>query len=483
MNLASVLEHLARDNEAQASYETALRLDPAQHQAHAGLGKLHLARGRVALAEAAFRAAAAASADSQRARLYQVHAAMVGGRPQEAEDRLRSILAEDPACGEAHVSLGQIQAETGRLQEAAASFERGISANPDMVIAWYQFAVATKFDPSHQDYIDRMELCLRQQALTPPQRQAIHFALGKAYDDLQDYAASMRHLEAANKLRSAHRRIDRALLERQTSHTIASASSGFLGRRPDLGVDDTTPILIVGMPRSGTTLVEQILSSHPDVAAGGELGFWRERNRMGLGVFAADAPAEAVQRLAADYLAVLRSVSPDAARVTDKMPFNFAHLGVIHQVFPRATIVHCRRHPIDTCLSNFATNFLIPFDYAGDRGDLAFFYRQYRRLMAHWRQVLPPGRFIEVDYETLVSDPEPLTRRLIATCDLDWHDACLAPHQNRRAIGTASLWQARQPIYRTSVERWRRYEPWLGELRTLLAEADDETLAQQPRQV
>jgi hypothetical protein len=150
------------------------------------------------------------------------------------------------------------------------------------------------------------------------------------------------------------------------------------------------------------------------------------------------------------------------------MPFNFGLLGIIRQIFCRATIVHCRRHPVDTCLSIFVTDFEAPIDFAGDRGSLVFFYRQYQRLMAHWREVLPPEHFIEVDYEDLVADPEPQTRRLVAACGLGWNEACLAPQQNRRRITTASVWQARQPIYRTSVERWRRYEPWLGDLRALL---------------
>ena len=226
------------------------------------------------------------------------------------------------------------------------------------------------------------------------------------------------------------------------------------------------------MPRSGTTLVEQIFSSHPLVAAGGELPFWRQRVQTGAAVFGPDARLDIARRVAGDYLATLRVVSPTAARVTDKTPFNFAHLGLIRQMFPFATIVHCRRAPIDTCLSNFMTNFAAQYDFAADRGSLVFFYRQYQRLMAHWRSVLPPERFIEVDYETLVADPEPLTRRLIEISGLDWDDACLAPHQNQRRVTTASIWQARQPIYRTSVERWRRYEPWLGELRTLLDDSE-----------
>ena len=141
-------------------------------------------------------------------------------------------------------------------------------------------------------------------------------------------------------------------------------------------------------------------------------------------------------------------------------------LGFIHRILPNATLIHCRRHPVDTALSIFTTNF--DCEYGADRGDLVFFFRQYQRLMAHWRQVLPPDRLIDVDYEVLVADPEPQARRLIAACGLEWNDACLAPHHNTRTIKTASLWQARQPVYKTSVKRWRRYELWLGEFRELL---------------
>jgi hypothetical protein len=192
----------------------------------------------------------------------------------------------------------------------------------------------------------------------------------------------------------------------------------------------------------------------------------------GIGVFSAAANPDMVRNLANDYLTVLRAISPDAARVTDKMTFNFLLLGLIRQVLAHATIVHCRRHPIDTCLSIFATDLETGYEFAADRGDLAFVYRSYLRLMDHWRSVLPSPHFIEVDYEALVADPERFIPPLVAGCGLEWNDACLMPHQNPRTIATASLWQARQPIYRTSIERWRRYEPWLGELRGLLVDAE-----------
>jgi LPS sulfotransferase NodH len=230
-------------------------------------------------------------------------------------------------------------------------------------------------------------------------------------------------------------------------------------------------ILIVGLPRSGSTLTEQILSSHPDVAAGGEMEFWKVRDTPRVDTWSITSTPEATRRIADDYLAALRVFGPDAKRITDKTLSNFLLIGIIHRVFPNATFIHCRRHPVDNALSIFTTNFDMYIDFAADRGDLVYFTRQYQRLMAHWREVLPADRLIEVDYEALVADPEPHTRRFLAACGLEWNDACLAPHLNRRRINTASIWQARQPIYHTSVERWRRYQPWLGELSELMPQA------------
>jgi hypothetical protein len=173
-------------------------------------------------------------------------------------------------------------------------------------------------------------------------------------------------------------------------------------------------------------------------------------------------------RAAADYLGVLRAIAPTATRVTDKMPFNFLWAGLIHVAFPRAIIIHCRRAAIDTALSIHQTHFhpSMPFPTGG--AELVEYFRSYQRLIDHWRSVLPADRFIEVDYEHLTRAPEPVIRQIIAACGLAWHDACLRPESNPRAVKTPSKWQTRQPIYRTSVERWRRYEPWLGPLRALV---------------
>jgi hypothetical protein len=218
------------------------------------------------------------------------------------------------------------------------------------------------------------------------------------------------------------------------------------------------------MPRSGTTLVEQIVSMHPEVGAGGELNFWNQR---GMAWQRSDERAF-LEKAASDYLGVLRAIAPTAARVTDKMPFNFLWAGLIHVAFPRATIIHCRRAAIDTALSIHQTHFhpTMPFPTGG--AELVAYFRGYQRHIDHWRRVLPADRFIEVDYEDLTRAPESVIRRMIAACGLPWHNDCLRPESNLRAVKTPSKWQARQSIYRTSVERWRRYEAWLGPLRALV---------------
>jgi hypothetical protein len=224
----------------------------------------------------------------------------------------------------------------------------------------------------------------------------------------------------------------------------------------------------MGMPRSGTTLVEQIISSHPDVAGGGELNFWNERGAAWHMAGAEDGGNAFIGEAAIEYLGVLRGIGPGAARVTDKMPFNFLWAGLIHLAFPAATIIHCRRNPIDTALSIHQTHFnpRLAFPTGGD--ELVSYFGAYERLTDHWRSLLPPDRFIEVHYETLTAAPGEVIPRLIDACGLTWHEACLHPERNPRAVKTPSKWQARQRINPHSIERWRRYEPWLGPLRALL---------------
>ncbi len=466
-NLGFVFDSFGQESKAIESYEAAVALRPDLAQVQARLGELYLNRSLRAEAQAAFRAAAAAAPGTAIGRMSEARALEASGAFEEALAAVRAVVEAHPQDGQAHGFLAKLLGEAGLLDEAAAHYLRGAELSSN-VSAWIGFALNRKFGAEDGAFIARMNEAFRQRNLTPRDRIALHFALGKAHDDMGNYKAAMGEFETGNRLRALGGRIDRNALARRVDRLIAATPPGFLDRQPDPGVDDATPIVIVGLPRSGTTLVEQILSSHPEVAAGGELDYWNKLDASSRDdPLSVTATPESTRHVADGYLGTLRACDADARRVTDKAVTNFFDLGIIHRVFPNAALIHSRRHPIDVALSLFTTNFAVPYPFASDRGDLVCYVRQYQRLMAHWREVLPPDRFVEMDYEALVADPEPHVRRLVSACGLEWDAACLAPHLNTRRIQTASLWQARQPIYGTSVERWRRYEPWLGELREL----------------
>jgi tetratricopeptide (TPR) repeat protein len=469
--LGHIFDSLGHKDKAMVNFQAAVKLKPDLFAIQSRLGELYLGRGLRVESAAAFRAAAEAIKDLVTAQIAEARALEASGALEAALAAMRVITEAHPDCAMAHSILGGMLGQTGHSTEAAAHYERAAELSPNMIVPWAGVAVNRRFTVDDGPLIARMNATLARTDLALQVRQALYFALGKAYDDMGDYQAAMRNFEAGNHIRAQRARVDLGPLVRRIDQLILATPPGFRNRQPDAGVEDATPILIVGMPRSGSTLIEQILSSHPEVAAGGEPDFWGPRDTPRDEIWGLTSTAEATRRIASGYLATLRLYGPDAKRVTDKTLGNFIRLGLIHRIFPNATLVHCRRNPIDTALSIFMTNFDTHLAFGSDRSDIVFHYRQYQRMMAHWREELPPDRLIEVDYEALVADPEPQVRRLISACGLEWHDACLEPHRNTGKITTASLWQARQPIYRTSVERWRRYEPWLGELRQLAADA------------
>jgi tetratricopeptide (TPR) repeat protein len=471
-NLGTALERQGEHNAAVGAYQQAVRIAPRHAEAHERLGNLLLSHGLLDQALDRFRRVAELVPNSTLGRLNRAKVLHEERRSAEAEARLRHAIALDPASSELHRFLGNVLRESGRFDDAMASFDRAIALNPDEVAVYHDLVQSKRLTEADRPVIARMLSLLNGGRLTDKDRVALDFALGKAFDDLGDYEQAIRHFDDANRLARRDVRFDRAQFAVGVNRLIASFTPDFFRDHSPLGTDCETPVLILGMMRSGTTLVEQILSSHPRVAAGDELRFWGER----AGAYArsgseGQTPAY-LGKLADDYLALLREIGPDAARVTDKMPGNYLWIGLIHLVFPKAFIIHCRRHPVDTCLSIYTTNFNWRHDFAYDRGNIVFYYGQYARLMAHWRQVLPPDRFLDVDYEELIANREGVTRRLVEFIGLEWDDACLRPESNRRPVKTASMWQARQPVYRSSVERWRRYEPWLGEFRQLLGEED-----------
>ena len=458
-NLSAALERQGRPADAVASLRRAIRLVPTMGRAHSRLGNLLQAAGEREQAKECFRRAAELLTGPGERDLEEAKLLLAEGRPAEAEPHLRRVIALDPANSLAPAMLGDLLGEAGRFDEAVTMLRRATEIDPSRVGAWHNLAILTKASDADHSLVEQIADLLEQPGRSDFDRTLLHFALGKMHDDLGDYAQAIGHYDQANVLERRKLAFDRGAFASEIDRLIETFTADRFAGGVAQGTASELPLCIVGMPRSGTTLVEQIVSAHPAVAAGGELTFWSDA--------AAARDPGAVAGLTAGYLALLRRIGPEAARVTDKNPFNFLSAGLIHRALPRARFIHCRRDPIDTCLSVFFTRFASPQPFAYDRGDLAFYYRQYQRLMAHWQSVLPADRLLEIDYEALTAEPEPLTRRMIAFCGLDWDDACLRPERNQRVVRTASIWQSRQPVYRSSVARWRNYEPWLGELATL----------------
>ncbi len=453
---------------AIVAYDRATELEPSLTEAWFRAGTLVYELGHREEAIGCFRRAAATGEKSSFGRLGKARALLIEDRNTEAEKVLRKTIALDPANAMAHDLLGTLLSELGRFDEARECFERAIAIAPLLAGSYYDLVRCRPVTRDEDGLLERMEAALVAPGLEVAQRHRVHLAIGKAADDLGDYGLAMQHFDAADVVRRASSPFDSATFSTEIERLITRCTPEFIARGPELGRSDALPVLIVGMPRSGTTLVEQIVSIHPEVGAGGELNFWSERGPLWHGAGSAVNEKPFFEKAAADYLTVLHSIAPRAARVTDKMPFNFIWAALIHVTFPRATIIHCRRAAVDTALSIHQTHFHPSLAFPTGGIELVDYFRSYQRLIAHWHSVLPPDRFIEVDYEELTRAPEPVIRRMISACGLAWHDACLHPESNPRAVKTPSKWQTRQPIYRTSLDRWRRYEPWLGPLRALI---------------
>ncbi len=382
----------------------------------------------------------------------------------------------EPGSARAVRHLARALAEHGRLDEALVAYHHALRLNPRDVSTLAQLARLKKLEPGDSELATLEALAQNECELDGEERIKLFFTLGRVYEQLGDYERSFDCLRSANRLKRATLDYD---VEREVGflEQVARAfDRGLLGQLAGAGSPARVPILIVGMPRSGTTLVEQIVASHPAVHGGGELGHlgnlsttvWMlgdGRTQFPAGV--RQLSAAAIGQLGSSYLGRLNELCPTAERVTDKNPLNFQYLGLARIIVPGARVIHCIREPADTCMSCYALSFRA-VDFAYDLQELGLYYRAYAALMEHWRAVLPAGWMLEVRYEDVVDDPEREARRLIEHCGLDWTDACLAPHQTRRHVETASLAQVRQPVYRESVARWRRYASHLEPLLSAL---------------
>lgn len=456
-NLGSALAALGRHEEALAAFDRARALNPAFAEAHSNRGNSLNALGRFQEALDSCHRAIALKPDFAGAFVNRGIALQNLGRHALAAASFRKAIALAPGFADAHANLGVLLLEEGKLEESHAAIARAVELAPRRG-RFYRLLAETRRLAADDPALARME-ALAREPLCDDDRLELHFALGAAYDGLGRAADSFRHLLEANRLKRAQIAYDEPATHASFAR-IAEVFSAEALAQPD-GNDSDVPVFVVGMPRSGTTLVEQILASHRDIRGAGEIPDLRNLiDRLDAPGFPAAAAALAPARrreLAARYLAGLAAHAPDARRIVDKLPDNFLRIGLIRLLLPQAKIIHVRRDPVDTCLSCFSKLFAGHLPYAYDLGELGRFYRAYETLMEHWRRVLPAGVMLDIAYEDLVGDVEGQARRLVAHCGLDWDDACLAFHRNTRAVATASAAQVRKPLYAGSVGRWHAY--------------------------
>ncbi|MHB8635398.1 MAG: tetratricopeptide repeat-containing sulfotransferase family protein [Fimbriimonadaceae bacterium] len=467
-NLARVYQGAGRSDAAVEAYLRVIDLDPGNGDALASVGQLLLLRGDPAAIRFLERAAEVCPTTPV-GRLAGAQAVFFSeGSLDRALGLADAAVSAAPDVAAGHTLRGMILQQQGEFDEAAAAFERAISLAPADATTYWHLAQGKRFTQADRPLVEAMGTQVNHFAGPPDDARFLHFAMGKALDDLGAYHQAMHHYDLGNRIVAGMRphRFDREAFAQmlwQNAEALGPEAPAV-----PAGSDTSLPIFIVGMFRSGTTLLEQILSSHPQVAAAGELGFWNERAGR---VFENTPPylgGDDTAAIAEDYVTLLATYKGDAKFVTDKQPENFKWLGLIHAVLPNAHIFFCHRHPVDTCLSLYMTLFGKPPAYSCDPEDLVFVYRQHQALRDFWRSSLPRDRFMEIEYEELVRDRERVTRAALTFCGLPWNSACLHPEQNRRAVRTASRWQVRQPVYTTSIDRWRNYQDCLGAFAGLL---------------
>ena len=431
-SLAAAFEATHHYDEAITHYQAALAIVPGKAEVLGNLGNVFITRNRL----------------------------------REAVQVLEEAIARKPDLAAAHNHLGRALEELGDLDAARLAFERAIALAPRQA-GFYRCMGDIRKYSAGDHYLTAMEALARDMPkLEEGMQIELHFALGKAYADVGEAERSFRHLLEGNRLKRQEIAYDEAVALQSFERIKETFTAELLRSKAGLGDPSSTPVFILGMPRSGTTLVEQILASHPLVFGAGEILAFDEAVQHlaksdgvagGYPTMVATLTAEQLRALGAAYVTAMRAAAPEVARITDKLPANFLLVGLIHLALPNARIIHTLRDPVDTCVSCFSRLFAGSQPHCYNLGELGRHYRAYQGLMAHWRAVLPPGVMLEVQYEEVVADLETQARRLVAHCGLEWNDECLAFHKTQRPVSTSSAAQVRQPIYGSSVGRARAY--------------------------
>lgn len=486
-NLGSLLLAANRFGEAEMHLRRALALRPREVPLHVALGQTCGAQGHLEEAESCFMRALALAPDDANALVAWAGLLRQRGRFEQAADAYRRALQRQPRHAAAHYGLGHCLREQGLASEAADSFARAVAAQPDYVDAHYRLAVLRPGEADATSLAQLESLRTRVPRLAMPQQIRYWFTLGRRREDAGAYDDAFAAYAEGNRLQyqalaAQDRHAEQEALDARFVERICSAfdEERFRAMPRAQAADVRVPVFVVGMPRSGTSLVEQMLASHPAVHGGGEMrhlpavleetfGFEESASADTYPEIVPALSAEALERVGCAYLGRAWRDAGAASHVTDKLTGNFLHLGMVALALPRAKIVHVTRDPRDTCFSCFANLFRlgdIPYSY--DLGTLGRHCVRRQSLMAHWHALLPANRIMQLRYEDLVGDTERVLRGLLDFLGLPWNESCLDFHRQKRAVHTVSAGQVGQPVYATSVARWCRFRTHLKPLLDIL---------------
>jgi Flp pilus assembly protein TadD len=464
--LGVALYHLGRYQDAEQRYREAIDIDPEYADALFNLAAL--LQADPSAAEPLLRRALKINPKYPGARAMLGLMLLSSSQEHEAKVALRKALKVSPRDHVALLGLAHIARVEGRFDEAQSLLERTLEISPKMPTAWASLNGTRRMTTADSDWFATAKEIAGSGVPLWDEVQ-LRFAMGKYCDDINDYENAFENFRRGNELlksvagrynREAHASLADDLIRVHTREALASITQG--------GSPSAKPIFVLGMPRSGTSLIEQIIASHPAAKGLGEPDYWLKAARANQDEIrqkVLDLPAR--KKLAEDYLHLIERRRPDALRIVDKTPTNSDLVGFIHTAFPKARIIRVRRDPIDTCLSCYFQNFSTAQTFTMDLDDLAAYYRTHQRLMDHWCRALPAEAILQVPYEGLVAEQEAWTRKILDFLGLEWDERCLAFHETKRSVTTASVWQVRQKIYRHSVERWRNYEKFIGPLKGL----------------
>ena len=468
-NLGIILRDVGRLDEAEASYRHAIEIKPGYAEAHNNLGVTLHDVGRLGEAEEYYRRALELKPDYAEAHNNLGNTLLDLSRLEEAEVCYRRALEIKPGLADAHSNLGSVLMALGKMGEAEKFLNKAIELAPSEA---KPLATALLYIPYQEGdpRFNQLEAVYARRGSLPLEEQVkLNFAMGKAMENIGQYDRSFSAYEEGNRLHYQGHPFDEAGHELFLKESCGVFTADLFNECAAIAEamppiqDERVPIFIVGMLRSGSTLIEQILASHPAIFGAGEHSTFKETLLLRSSIKGED-DLLTLRKLGQVYLDRVWEFAPEARYITDKLPANYCHLELIHLILPNAKIIHSMRDPMDTCFSCYALRFTHGHEYCYDLGTLGRQYLRYSKLMKHWHDVLPPGRILDVRYEDVVVDSEREARRMLDYLGLPWDSACLRFHENRRAVHTASVTQVRKPIYSNSVARWKHFEKHLGPL-------------------